>query len=222
MGYSLTSKGYRLFDETNRKLYIRRDVEFNENDFGQKQALTTEPDQKGEDVKQNAGTITKDKEEVSEMKKLKKEEEDTPQESRKSERTRKPPVRYGYDEYADTATHRVHHVAYHLCEIDEPSTIQEAKSSDQAAEWKVATDSEYNSLIENKTWKLVELPPGRKAIGCKWVFKLKHAADGTVERTKARLVAKGYAQKYGIDCDETFSPVVRFSSIRRLQSRMIC
>ena len=216
VGYSLTSKGFRLFDETNRKLYIRRDVEFNENDFGQKQALTTEPDQKGEDVKQNAGTTTKDEEEVSEMKKLGKEEEDTPQESRKSERTRKPPARYGYDEYADTATHRVHHSAHHLCEIDEPSTIQEAMSSDHAAEWKVATDSEYNSLIENKTWKLVELSPGRKAIGCKWVFKLKHAADGTVERFKARLVAKGYAQKYGIDYDETFSPVVRFSSIRLL------
>ena len=110
----------------------------------------------------------------------------------------------------------MHHIAYHLCEIDEPSTIQEAKSSDHAAEWKVATDSEYNSLIENKTWKLVELLPRRKAIGCKWVFKLKHAADGTVERFKARLVAKGYAQKYGIDYDETFSPVVRISSIRLL------
>ena len=75
VGYSLTPKGYRLFDETNRKLYIRRDVEFNENDFGQKQALTTEPDQKGEDVKQNAGTTTKDEEEVPEMKKLEKEED---------------------------------------------------------------------------------------------------------------------------------------------------
>ena len=77
------------------------------------------------------------------------------------------------------------HVAYHLSEVDEPSTIQEAKSGDHAAEWKMATDAEYNSLIENKTCKLVELPPGRKAIGCKWVFKLKHDVDGRVERFKA-------------------------------------
>ena len=214
VGYSLASKGYRLLDETNRKMYIRRDVEFNENDFGQKQTMTTERDPRCEEATRNEVPPRKDEEgEQGEMKKL---EEDTPEEPRQSVRTRKAPVRYGYDEYADTETHHVHHVAYHLSEIDEPTTMQEARSSDHAAEWKVATDSEYNSLIENKTWELVGLPPGRKAVGCKWVFKLKHAGDGTVERFKARLVAKGYAQKYGIDYDETFSPVVRFSSIRFL------
>ena len=220
VGYSLTSKGYRLFDETNGKLYIRRDVEFNESDFGQKSAMTTEPDQKGTEVKNNADITAKDEEEVVEIRRSEKDEErQEPQkekELRRSERTRKTPVRYGYDEYADTATYPVRHVAYHLSQVDEPSTIQEAKSSDHAAEWKLATDAEYNSLIENKTWKLVELPPGRKAIGCKWVFKLKHDVDERVERFKARLVAKGYAQKYGIDYDEIFSPVVRFSSIRLL------
>ena len=207
VGYSLTSKGYRLFDETNQKLYIRRDVEFNESDFGQKSAMTTEPDQKSMELKKNADTTAKDEE---------RQEPQEEKELRRSERTRKTPVRYGYDEYADTATCRVRHVAYHLSEVDEPSTIQEAKSSDHAPEWKVAMDAEYNSLIESKTWKLVELPPGRKAIGCKWVFKLKHDVDGRVERFNARLVAKGYAQKYGIDYDEIFSPVVRFSSVRLL------
>ena len=62
------------------------------------------------------------------------------------------------------------HVSYHLSEVDEPSTTQEAKSSDHAAEWKVVDDAEYNSLIKNKTWKLVELPPDRKTIGCKRGF----------------------------------------------------
>ena len=178
LGYSLTSKGYRLYDETNRKLFYRRDVE---NDFGHKQVTTTVPDQVGEEAKQNDVILTEEKEEVSGVEKL---EEETPHEPRQTEITRRAPVRYDYDEYVDTASHQVHHVAYHLYEVDEPTTIQEGQSSEQAAEWKVAMDSEYNSLIENKTWTLVELPPGRKAIGCKWVFKLKHAEDGTVERFK--------------------------------------
>lgn len=178
VGYSLTSKEYRLFDETNRKMYIKRDVEFNENDFGQKRVMTTEPDPRCKEAEQNEVIPRKDEGEQEEMKNL---EEDCPREPRRSVRTRKAPVRYGYDEYADTATHRVPHVAYHLAGIDEPTTIQEARSGDHAAEWKVATDSEYNLLIENKTWRLVELPPGRKVVGCKWVFKLKHSCDGTVE-----------------------------------------
>ena len=75
---------------------------------------------------------------------------------------------------------------------------------------------EYESLMENRTWKLVELPKGREAIGCRWVFKVKYMSDGRVEKFKTRLVARGFAQKYGIDYAETFSPVVRFSSIRTL------
>ena len=63
-------------------------------------------------------------------------------------------------------------------------------------------------------YELTELPKGRRAVGCKWVFKIKHNADGSIERYKARLVAQGYSQRYGVDYDETFSPVVRFESIR--------
>ena len=79
---------------------------------------------------------------------------------------------------------------------------------------KKTEDFDYHSLLENKTWELVPLPSGRKPIGSKWVFKVKHTSDGTVERFKARLVAKGYAQSPGIDYGETFSPVVKFQSIR--------
>ena len=110
----------------------------------------------------------------------------------------------------------IQHVAYNVCQISEPQTMEEALTGDHAKDWKAAADSEYESLMENETWELVELPSGRKPIGCKWVFKVKHGSDGKLECFKGRLVAKGYAQKYGVDYDETISPVVRFSSIRAL------
>ena len=92
--------------------------------------------------------------------------------------------------------------------------MEEALKNDHAKEWKIAADQEYHSLMENDTWELTKLPEGRKPIGSKWVFKVKYRSDGTVERFKGRLVAKGFAQTY--DYDETFSPVLRFSSIRAL------
>ena len=100
--------------------------------------------------------------------------------------------------------------------IEEPATIQEAFNSEYSVQWKEATDSKYQSFIGNQTWELVKPPKDRKAVGCKWVFKIKYDENGQVERFKSRLVAKGNSQKYGIDFDETFSPVVRFSSSRTL------
>ena len=103
-----------------------------------------------------------------------------------------------------------------VCHVTEPSTLKEAMMSPEAKEWQEAADLEYESLLENETWDLIDLPRDRQAIGSRWVFKVKHHSDAKVERYKCRLVAKGYSQKYGADYDETFSPVVRFSSIRTL------
>jgi hypothetical protein len=74
------------------------------------------------------------------------------------------------------------------------------------------------ALHNNKTWDLVKLPNGKKVVGCKWVFTIKHKADGFVERYKARLVAKGFTQTYEIDYEETFAPVAKMNSIRVLLS----
>lgn len=69
-------------------------------------------------------------------------------------------------------------------------------------EWKHAIASEFSALESNNTWSLVPLPPGKKAITCKWVFKLKHHVDGSIERYKARLFVKIFTQKEGIDYTE--------------------
>ena len=79
-----------------------------------------------------------------------------------------------------------------------------------------AMQCEYDAIMKNGTWSLCNLPPGKKVIGTKWVYKLKCKPDGNVERYKARLVAKGYAQEKGIDFEETFAPTCCMTTIRSI------
>lgn len=94
---------------------------------------------------------------------------------------------------------------------EEPMSYEEAC---KRKEWVEAMNVEITAIEKNETWELTDLPPNRKPIGLKWVYKVKRDPTGKVIKYKARLVAKGYVQKHGIDFDEVFAPVARLETIR--------
>jgi hypothetical protein len=96
---------------------------------------------------------------------------------------------------------------------EEPKSVDEALTEQS---WREAMTAEMNSIQANKTWELSVLPAGHRAIGLKWVFKVKKDPDGNIIKHKARLVAKGYAQLEGVDFDEVFAPVARIEIVRLL------
>ena len=97
----------------------------------------------------------------------------------------------------------------------EPSSYEEAASKQV---WVDAMIEEYKPIMKNDVWEVVPRPTGKSVVTFRWLYKIKHVVDGSVEKYKARSVARGFTQKEGIDYDETFAPVARYTTIRTIIS----
>ena len=223
MGYDSGSTNYGLYDPVARQVFVSRNVVFNEQSMNQESSetnievifpLTNESDDEGGDVKGN-GVVRDETEAENEVVEnavaedvivIEDEVEQGQQQDGRTPRTLRnralihPPARY----------------ALCLVEHNIPTTYEEAMSSPEAAQWAEAIDEELESLEKNETWKIVPRAPGEKTIDSRWVFKILRDEDGNVARLKAHLCARGFMQREGIDYSETFSPVVRYDSLRVL------
>lgn len=241
-GYSVDSKGYRLMDPNTLKITEARDVTFIENEYcvpvieseNTRKVLFYDEDVLFPTLQQNMSTVASD--ETTSVASVQNptvpdiqddpdsnipspSSESQTEELRRSTRVTRMPSYLSSYELSD-----VHHQCNLSTALDWnennhselPSSYLEAVTSIDSQKWKGAIEEELNSHKKNHTWDIVPLPTGRKPIKCKWVFKIKRNNDGTTERYKARLVAKGCSQMPGIDYTETFSPVVRFETLRIL------
>ena len=217
LGYGSVRKGYRVFNQLTQKISYSRNVRFDERESGAahvkdktpvRQPLIldqideTESDKESESNEEadSTGGPAADETEPSTDESEQPTADDHP---RRSNRERRPVDYYG--------SHQAHITIHH-----EPTSFEEATNSPEKTKWREAMGKEMKSLIDNKVWELTTLPPTKKAIGCKWVYKVKTNRDGSIERYKARLVARGFDQRFGSDYDETFCPVVRLESLRTL------
>lgn len=245
MGYSETSKGYRILDRETDKIVISRTIKFNEflnqpfqdikcesknepiftvdTEFKDtlenptKETIEDENSNKEEDEEE---TIDNSSEEEDEKKQSGLTDEDQSLETLNDEGEKEVVTRSGRiskrGHLEDYVTYNVFETNYfNQSETGDPVSVSEALSRADRQKWREAMEREYKSLLENEAWILVDRPPDKSIVKNKWVFCVKKVSNGEV-RYKARLVAKGFSQKFGIDYLETFSPVVRNSTIRIL------
>ena len=206
VGYSENPKAYRVFNPVSKKLTISRDVIFDEQaawdwkNGNESSTITydntlleeetnTVPEDVPEDVPPQVSPTSASS------------SESAPRKTRGLDEIYGRTRRILEEEFSDFA----------LFMENDPVTFEEAVKEEK---WREAMKQEMDAIERNKTWELIDLPPGKKSIGVKWLFKTKHDADGKIQKHKARFVVKGYKQKAGVDYQEVFAPVARLETIR--------
>jgi len=193
VGYVNDKDGYKIYLPSQKKIIKSRDVDFKT----ERLCTTSVAVEVEEETNENLEEVQREENEHLEE----------TQNVRRSDRQRSMPTWMKSGEFLLANVAAVE-------ESEDPSTYSEALSSSDSHMWLNAMQEEMDALHKNNTWDLVDLPKGSKVINCRWVLRKKFNPDGTIERYRARLVAKGYAQKAGLDYDETFSPVARYDTVR--------
>jgi hypothetical protein len=103
-----------------------------------------------------------------------------------------------------------------VAHIEKINNVEPTNFEDAAKQqvWRDAMMEEFQSIIKNDVWEVVRRPEGKSIVPSRWLYKIKHAVDGSVDKYKARFVACGFSQKEGIDYEETFAPIARYTSIK--------
>ncbi|KAL2225518.1 UNVERIFIED_CONTAM: Retrovirus-related Pol polyprotein from transposon RE1 [Sesamum indicum] len=211
LGYAQGKKGYKVMDLSTNLLHISRDVVFHEN---------TLPFSDIEPIDNSCPLPTITEEDDSQDFQEERHQENATGPRRSTRISHKPVWMKDYscccysDCFSDNYTNIVQgYFVEKTCPLQEPRCFSEAQ---QYMEWEEAMKQEIDALEKNNTWELSALPKEKKPIGCKWVFKTKLKADGSIERHKARLVAKGFNQVEGEDDSDCFAPVAKTVTVRTL------
>lgn len=214
VGYDSQRKGWRCCDPNSGKVYVSRNVIFDEQSswWSPENKVLPDSDQLKNDLKNSKIALDFTDNEV-EVEQGSLDQHNEPQNDAESEPSNQNQPTLRRSQRVSKPNPKYANVAIVEDVLAEPSSFEEASVKE---EWWQAMKAEMAALQSNETWELVPKPQEVKPVTCKWVYKLKQRTDGTIDRFKARLVARGFSQEYGVNYEDTFSPVVKLTTVRVL------